>query len=234
MLFTPDAHVPLGAVMSDSRRAAAADWAGRTGGYLIGLRSSLAPRPEVVPPVSLLTLPAANTVLVGEVCDQLGPELRIGYAVVPVEVAARMRPLLRDSDATPPYISQRVATRLLRDGTLRRLSHRMRTLHDRQRRLVAAALADPGLRLGDPTAAGATPLYLPAGVDAIEVAAFARARGVRIRTLASYHWSGPGPSGALVVGYGHLRMEQLRRGLAGLAAAIAQVGPGGPMTTVVR
>jgi GntR family transcriptional regulator/MocR family aminotransferase len=168
--------------------------------------------------------PAGFTTLVGEVCDHLGPALRLGYAVVPVDLAARIGRLLLDEDATPPYVTQLATARLLRDGTVARLARRLRDLYERKRRYLTTALAPlgPRFRLGDRTATGAAPLFLPSGVDAEAVSSAAQRDGVRVRTLDSYHWAGRSRP-ALVIGYGHLRVEPLRRGLTTLAGVLAAV-----------
>jgi GntR family transcriptional regulator/MocR family aminotransferase len=224
MVLTPDAHLPLARPMSAGRRRAAADWAHRAGGHLIAVQPTRPPDPGAVPLPALLGLgPAARTTLVGEVCDPLAPVLRLGYAVVPAVLAPRIGQLLLDEDATAPYVTQLAAARLLRDGTMRRLVRDLHDVNERKRRAVAAVLAPLGeeFRLGPGTVTGAAPLRLPSGVDAERVAAAARRRGVGVRTLASYYWSGRATGPGLVLGYGHLRMDQLRRGLSTLVHVLA-------------
>lgn len=65
-----------------------------------------------------------TALLIGDLGTALTPELRLGYLVVPAAMAERVGRAVADRGEQPPYLTQRVATQLLTDGTVVRQMHR--------------------------------------------------------------------------------------------------------------
>ncbi|WP_212829687.1 PLP-dependent aminotransferase family protein [Catellatospora sp. TT07R-123] len=226
MVLSPGAHLPFGGVLSADRRAQAAQWADRTGGTLIEIAGDRHPSPAAgqLPKLLSLTGPA-RSVLVGDFCEVLTPALQIGYAIVPSRLAAAVGRRIRDQAVAPPYVSQLAMARLLSDGTVERLMHRLSLIDEQRRRvMVAQAAAAAPLRPLIAGAAGTALLPLP-GMDAGRIAAALRDQGVRVSTLNPYHFSAAPVRSALVLGYGHLTEPALRRGLSTLARLLTPAMP---------
>lgn len=226
VVVTPDAHAPLGHIMSAGRRRQAAAWVARTGGWLVELACDAVFRRDAGRLPRLPALAGAATVVVGGFDPVLGAGVGLGYLLVPAELAAALRRLVAERAAQPPDPVQRAVADLLGGGTVTRLMHRLDRAHRRKRELVEAALRPRG-RLAGLGGVGTAVLYLPGGRDGTRAAGQLRDRGVRVAALADYHGSGSPPARArsgLVVGYGHLPDPQLRSGLALLSRELVGLG----------
>lgn len=224
VVVTSEGNTPFGHILSRPRRHALRDWATRTGGQVIEVSCNAVHRPAAARMERLLTLLDGGQVArVGDFCELLTPTLKLGYAVVPRHLADHVRARIRDRGEQPPYATQLAVTHLLRDGTLRRLMRRQEQVFAHKHRLVVAALAPLGSALCGLEAVNTVVLKLPGELRAGAVSAALRERGVRVGTLEPYFRPDrPAPSG-LVVGYGHVPDAALRRGLAKLAAAWAEL-----------
>lgn len=234
LVVTPDAHDPLGHILSAGRRREAAAWARRTGGWLVEIACDAVFRPEASRLPRLTGLAAGRCAVVGG----SGPALTglgLGYLVVPSGLAAVVGRLVAGRGEQPPQIVQRAAADLFADGAVVRMMHRLGRLHLGGRRLVEASLG--GLvRLGGLDAVGTAVVHLPGGSDPDRVVTALRERGVLVVPLTGYYRRGGAAEGAvgsagagppgLVVGYGHLPEPALRDGLARLAGGLAELaGP---------
>jgi GntR family transcriptional regulator/MocR family aminotransferase len=219
IVVSADAHLPTGRIMPLARRHAAAEWAARTGGHLIEIACDAVFRPEASRLPRLSTLAGDRSVLVGSFCELLTPTLNLGYAIVPRVLAAEIRRRLGEHAEQQPYVTQLAVASLLADGTVLRLMHRLSRLYADKRRLVDAALA-PLRGPGGADTVGVDVLDLPVMADAGRVAADLLDEGIRVETLAPYHFSGRPAPPALVFGYTHLPEPALHRGLSLLTAGI--------------
>jgi GntR family transcriptional regulator/MocR family aminotransferase len=218
LVLSPDAHEPLGCVLSADRRRQVAGWAAATGGRLVEVACDAVFRPQACRLPALSGLAGAAAVTVGGF-GALASGLGLGYVVVPAGLTGRLRRLIADRAGQPAHLLQRAVAELLARGTVTRLMHRLGQAHRAKRRLVEAALRPVG-RLAGLGAVGTVVLYLPGGQEGGYAARALRDRGVRVRALADYHVPGELPAPArsgLVVGYGHLPDPALRAGLAALA-----------------
>jgi GntR family transcriptional regulator / MocR family aminotransferase len=226
IVVAPDGQPPLARAMPVEYRREVVGWARRTGGHVVAIAPPGAPPPRVTPLPSLMAADGNGRVaLVGSIGEHLSPALQLGYAAVPAGLLPRLCRLVRERGGAPPYITQLAAAQLLRDGTLLAHARCLARVYAYKRQFVASALAPLGdaVRLGPPETTGATPLYLADGTDAAALAAALSTKGVRVRTLASYHWAGdPVPPG-LMIGYGHLPAPALHRALSTLKASLKQL-----------
>jgi GntR family transcriptional regulator/MocR family aminotransferase len=215
LVVCPDSGVPSGAVLSADRRRAAASLSG-TWIVEVSCDGLLPPGAQRLP--RLLSLASPDTsVLIGGFGEALAPALGVGFVVVPRWLAGALGRHLAERTGQPPQVSQLAMARLLRDGTVDRAMHRRGRDHQDGGQLVRSALGRAGHRVAG--AHGVALLPLP-GRDAGVVAARLRARGVRVGTLAPYHFSPAPVPPALVVGHGHLIGAALEQAVARLAAAL--------------
>lgn len=216
IVLSADAQVPYGHVLSPERRAHVAAWARRTGGYVIEIACDTVLRPELSGVPRLSALAGDRSVLIGGFGELLTPAIRLGYAVVPRELAGEAARVIDRLAGQPSFMTQLAMESMLRDGTVVRLMHRLGRLYARKRRLVERAFA--GLH-GSRTV-NSVVVPLPPAADAEEIAARLLERRVRVETLAPFHFSGLRPPPALVVGYGHLPDQVLSRALGTLVNAV--------------
>lgn len=224
MVLSADAQVPLGHVLSAERRRAALAWATSTGGHVVEIACDPVFRPEVSQLPRLYGTAGARSILVGGFCELLTPALNLGYALVPRELTATVARHLGEYAVAPPYLTQLALASLLRDGVIVRLMHRLGRRYAARRRIVESALAPVRrIRLGAPYAVNTEVLYLPERFDAQQVAARVLAHGVRVSTLAPYHFSGRVTPPALVLGFGHLPDPDLHRSMSRLVDALSEL-----------
>lgn len=214
----PDGNRPLGTIMPESQRNSAVEWA-RSGGTLIevardaifGSQTAGLPR---------LLQHGARTVIVGGFCEVLTPTLKLGYALVPKDLAGRMGELIADRGDQPPDLTQLAVARLLIDGTMVRQMHRLTHLYAAKREVVTSYA--PTLS-HEPALARERGLGISgeAGTALVRFAHSAvpeqlRERGIRLHTLDAYGVSDQ----ALVLGFGHLPDKALRKGLQHLVSSL--------------
>jgi len=216
-VLAADAQIPYGTVLSPERRSEAARWARETGGHVIEVACDTVLRPELsgVPRLSALVsaLAGDRTVLIGGFDELFTPGIRLGYAVLPRELAAEVGRIIERRAEQPSFVTQLAMESMLRDGTVTRLTHRLGRLYARKRRLMEQLSGTVNCAV----------LPLPSNVDAEPIAAELLGRGLRVETLTPYHFSGLKPPPALVIGYGHLPDPLLRHALSAIAGVIADL-----------
>ncbi|HEU4421865.1 MAG TPA: PLP-dependent aminotransferase family protein [Pilimelia sp.] len=220
VVVSPDAP-PSGEAMSAQRRQDLARWAARTGGRIVELARDAAPSPGMGRLPRLINLTRGRSILVGGFCELLTPSLKLGYVVVPGDLAGPVRARILSQANQPSYTTQRAVAQLLGDGTVARLMRRLDAAAARKRRMVTSALAPvAGIRLDAPETLDMATVHLLDGAPADRVADLLLARGVRVTTLAPYHFSGLPVRSALVIGYGHQPDRTLGRALSTLVAVL--------------
>src|SRR5690606_8567025 len=156
----------------------------------------------------------------------LFPGLRIGYAVVPERLLARMVALRSQSDRQPPTFAEAALTDRLREGHFSAHLRRAR----RSARMARDGLVS-GLRSGSgnglEVAVPDQGLHLIAQLspDArdVELSAAAKAAGIGTRPLSSMYVSQP-PRQGLVIGFSGFASEDLHLAGSRLAALIGGSG----------
>jgi len=223
---TPSHQYPLGGRLPVARRLALLDWAQEHDSLIIEDDYDSEFRFDAPPLPALLSLDRAGHVAyIGTFAKSLTPTLRIGYVIAPPPLRARLVTLKGILDRHTSWPVQRAILALLTDGHLERHIRRARRHYAESRAILRAALRpvinaiDPPARLLGLDAGLHACLELAAPLPASRVAARARAHGVLVGTLDAYY-HGPPTREGLVLGYGGLTHEQLRRGGAILAAAI--------------
>ena len=92
----------------------------------------------------------------------------------------------------------------------------MRTVYAGKREALIAALAEhaPDVQLTGLAAGFHAVARLPAGADEIAVAEAARERGIGVHPMAGYRFGAPDHPPQLVLGFGNLSEDAIRRGVA--------------------
>jgi len=227
VLVTPAHQFPSGAVLSPARRAALIAWARDRGALILEDDYDAELRYDRQPVGALQGLAPDVVVHLGSVSKALAPALRLGWALAPPALAARIAQEKRRLDHGAPVVEQVAFAHLLRTGGYDRHLRRVRRTYRARRDALVGAL---GCRVDGAAAGLQLVVPLSAGADEQVLADALLARGVAVGLLGDHRVGGrpvAGPPG-LLLGYG-------RRPEPALAAAGAVVRDvAGPWLRPVR
>ena len=232
VLVTPAHQCPTGVALGPSRRRDLIAWAHEVDGVILEDDYDAEFRYDRRPVGSLQGLDPARVVALGSVSKTLAPAIRLGWVLAPPRFVAGIVEEQRLSSRGAPGLDQEALAHLMESGRFDKHLRRVREIY-RARRDVLAAEAElafgPGRLRG--LAAGCHALLcLPAGTDERAVVAIAATMGVRVNGLGHYRFGATEPdprSPALVLGFGNVTEQQIRRGIRVLAKAVADARPAG-------
>jgi GntR family transcriptional regulator / MocR family aminotransferase len=228
LLYTTPSHqYPTGATLSAERRSEVVAWARRYGCYIIedDYDCDIRYQGSHLPPLAALAPDCA--VYMGTFSKSLGAGLRLGYMVVPEQLAEAVRcekSLLNNGN---PWLEQATLADFMHSGSYAAHLLRVRSHYkDNRDCLVAALRRNFGDVLIDGDSGGLHVLWhLPPGIpDAVTVEALAlRARiGVYSLSSARVHFRRQTAltSRAIILGYAAMSPKQIEKGIARLSDAI--------------
>jgi GntR family transcriptional regulator/MocR family aminotransferase len=221
VLVTPAHQFPLGSVLSGERRRDLLAWSRESGGLIVEDDYDAEFRYDREPVRALQGLAPQQVVQLGTVSKTLAPALRLGWLVVPPDLADEAGHTKRLLDDFSPALDQLALAELLTRGDYDRHVRRARIAYRRRRDRLLAALARqlPALRIEGVAAGLHVLLRLPPGVsDAAIVEAASRAR-IRVPPLSAYRIR-PSDEGGLVIGYGRLHESAVGPATRALAKVI--------------
>jgi len=211
--------------MTPARRTALLAWAAANRRIVIEDDYDAEFRYDRSPVGAIQGLDPGVVIHVGTASKTLSPGVRLGWMSVPADLVDELTALKGMADSGSPTADQLALAELIANGDYDRHVARMRHEYRRRRDRLVAALVNylPSLpHLG--AAAGLHILLrLPDGVDDIEIAAGAAARGVGVRPLSPLSIDGPGQPG-LLLGYGRLDEVRIEPGVATLAQVLRDAG----------
>jgi GntR family transcriptional regulator/MocR family aminotransferase len=221
--ITPSHQYPLGVTMSLPRRLALLEWAHRTGAWILEDDYDSEYRYTGRPLPALQGLDSENrTVYLGTLSKTLFPSLRLGYMVVPPDLAAPFVAAKALADRHAPSVEQAVLADFIAEGHFARHVRRTRVLYaQRQAALVAAVARElNGLLEVEPAEAGMHLVgRLPHSVADQVVSAKATEYGVEAPALSSYGLA-PNPPQGLMLGYAAFSEDDIFEGVRRLKGAL--------------
>ena len=209
-LVAPSHQYPLGHTMSLDRRLELLQWAESTGGWIIEDDHDGEYRYSGKPLAPLHTLDRTGRVIyIGSFSNLLAPGLRMGYLVVPPELAGAFL-MMRASMV--PILVQLTVARFIASGRLSSHLRRMRGLHARRRTVLIEALESEAaglLRVGEAPQAGMRVIaHLVSPQDDKLIAQRALDAGVYVHVLSTSYASSE-PRRGLIVGFASTPEEQI-------------------------
>lgn len=224
VLVTPAHQSPTGVVTAPERRTALLAWAAERDAIVIEDDYDAEHRYDRDPVGALQGLAPERVVYGGTASKTLAPALRLGWVAAPASLARAVATEKGFADGGSPTLEQLVLADLIERGDLDRHLRRTRTAHRRRREALAQALAEhlPEARIRGVAAGLHVAVDLPPDTDEHAVVVAAAGRGVRVEGLGPHRF-GPGRPG-LLLGFGALSEQAIRRGVAELAAAVREVG----------
>jgi GntR family transcriptional regulator/MocR family aminotransferase len=221
--ITPSHQYPLGMTMSASRRMLLLDWAARTGAWIIEDDYDSEFRFGAYPIPSLQGLDSNDRVIyVGTFSKVMFPALRLGYLIVPKDLAEAFAIARDASDQFSSSLYQAVMTDFIREGHFARHIRRMRMLYGGRRlALVEAIRSHMGNKLeliGAEAGMHLVALLQP-GKNDTAIAQRAAEMRMSIMPLSSCNLGGAARSG-LILGYGGTDAQQIQQGIRKLAILV--------------
>src|SRR5262249_49202992 len=225
VLVTPAHQYPSGAVLAPERRAALLDWAGKTRGFIIEDDYDAGHRYDRQPVGAMQGLAPDRVVYVGSASKVLSPALRLGWLLVPPDLASAVERAKLQADRGSSALEQLAFAEFLNRGELDRHLRRTRPVYRRRLHALTAALHQ---RLANfPTHGVAAGLHLmielDAGLDERALVAAAARRSVRVYGAGAYRANPRQGPPALIVGYGGIGETEIPEGVRQLAFAIEEV-----------
>lgn len=229
VLSTPAHQCPTGVALGPARRRELIAWAEEVDGVILEDDYDAEFRYDRQPVGSLQGLAADRVIALGSVSKTLAPAIRLGWVLAPRRFLGGIIGEKRLGSRGAPGLDQEALAVLMETGRFDRHLRRMREIY-RNRRDVLAAESEqafgPG-RLNGLAAGCHALLRLPPGSSESVIVASAATRGVRVRALGDYRFDDdPAPERpalppALVLGFGNVGEEEIRRGIRALAEAVA-------------
>ncbi|HEY1558830.1 MAG TPA: PLP-dependent aminotransferase family protein [Kofleriaceae bacterium] len=226
---TPSHQYPLGTIMSAARRVQLLDWARRHGAWIVEDDYDSEYRYDNQPIASLQGLDGDRRVIyVGTFSKVMFPALRVGYAVLPLDLVPRFRRVREAMDNFPAPLYQAVLYDFIRDGHFARHIRRMRAVYAERRAALVAAiereLGDAARVVGDRAGMHLVAM-LPPGTDDRAIAVQAARHGLSIIPLSSCY-AGSHTRSGLLLGYGATEASAIPEAIRRLKMVIASELPG--------
>jgi GntR family transcriptional regulator / MocR family aminotransferase len=219
VVVTPAHQSPTGVVLSPRRRAELLGWAERHGASVIEDDYDAEYRYDRSPVGALQGLAGERVVYTGSVSKTLAPGLRIGWLLLPHDLADAVVGEKILDDLGSPVLEQLALAELLERGELDRHLRRMRPHYRARREALVDALGRhmPETRLAGISAGLHTVALLPPGTDETALVTAALERGILVHGLSTARFDPrSGPPG-LIVGYGNVAAASIDRGIRELA-----------------
>jgi GntR family transcriptional regulator/MocR family aminotransferase len=200
-LVTPGQQAPLGMTMSLPRRLALLAWARQNGAWIIedDYLSELQLKGRAAP--ALASLDREGRVLhIGSFSKTISPALRLGFLVVPPELASRFADIAACvSPASAVAVAPAVAE-FLREGHYLRHLRRMKRLYAARRALLLRCLeaTAPGSMKVEATAGLAVVILLPDSASDVDIALRAGQFGLAPSPLSPWYMQSPPKQGLLL------------------------------------
>ena len=178
---------------------------------------------EGEPPLPLAARNPEGVIYMGSFSKVLAPGLRVGFIVAPKSVYGKLTQAKQAADLHSPSFNQRVVAEVMKDGFLHSHIPTIRAMYKVQRDVMLMALEAEmeGLGVTWTRPVGGMFLWvrLPEGMDAQVLLAEAVERGMAFVPGAPFY-ADEAETNTLRLSYVTVSPEQIRQGVAALAAAI--------------
>ena len=220
---TPSHQFPTGVTLPIGRRHALLDWAQRNGVFILedDFDSELRYYSKPIP--SLQSIDTENRVIyIGTFSKGISPSIRMGYMILPPQLAAVFHEMFAEYNSTVPVLNQYIIGRLLETGHYDRHIRRLGLVFKNRLALFIKELS--GLGSGVRITGNGTGQYFllrfPKGTDQQMLIAQALAHGVRVYpTMQFWQEKAECPPQTLFLGFGKIRLQDIPDCVARLKAA---------------
>jgi 2-aminoadipate transaminase len=219
----PNFQNPTGRTMSEARRQALVEKAKELDIPLIEDNPYGDLWYEQEPPLPLAARNPEGVIYMGSFSKVLAPGLRVGFIVAPKSVYGKLTQAKQAADLHSPSFNQRVVAEVMKGGFLKNHIPTIRAMYKAQRDVMLMALESEmeGLDVRWTRPVGGMFLWvrLPQGMNAQDLLPEAVERGMAFVPGAPF-FAGEPETNTLRLSYVTVSPEQIRKGIAALAAAI--------------
>ncbi|WP_199617679.1 MocR-like pyridoxine biosynthesis transcription factor PdxR [Paenibacillus alkalitolerans] len=219
LVLTPSHQYPTGSVLPIQRRQQVVRLAEAAGHYIIEDDYDSEFRHSGVPIPPLQTLAPSRVIYSGTFSKTLSPSLRLGFLVLPPQLADTVIRTKADLNLFAPTIAQHALAKFIKDGHFDRHVQRMKQVYKRRRGVLAEALKrhfGDGVDIRGDEAG----MHLQASFEEGRCARLkweeAEAFGVRLNSLEDYALGKGRHHHQVVLGYGKLDDKEIAEGVARL------------------
>lgn len=222
--LTPSCQHPLGITMPLEQRLAVLEAARDTGAWIIedDFDGEYTFRGQPLPSMQGLT-ENARVIYVGTFAKTLFPAMRLGFMVLPTDLADRVRAAISLTGQFAPLVLQAALADFIEQGYFFRHLNRMRRLYGRRRALFLNLLDEHLGTWLDPID-GRTGIQIAAlfrgSINDGQVADQAARLGVNLAPLSRY-FLGPDPASGLLMGYAGVEETEMKLALPILKTILA-------------
>jgi GntR family transcriptional regulator / MocR family aminotransferase len=227
LILTPSHQWPTGGVLSPQARAAVLRWAQRTGALVLEDDYDAEYRYDRAPIGAMQGLDPDRVAYAGTASKTLAPGFRLGWLILPGELAEPFAEAKLLADRGSPVLDQLTFADFLSRGEFDRHLRRMRRVYRARRDTLLTALARhlPELEPAGIAAGLHLVAWLPADLEEETVIAAAAREGVAVAGLSPYRLS-PTSRGGLIFGYSNLSERAIADGIMRLARAVSRLREG--------
>lgn len=226
VVYTAPSHqYPLGFAMPMGRRTQLLAWCGRGSfRYVIEDDYDSEFRYDARPLPSLQSIDRADRVVyLGTMSGVIAPSLRISYMILPPALLERLRTRLDPFSCNVPTLAQFALREFMRQGYFEKHLNRMRVCYRNRRRELTELLRpyENRLHVIGAQAGSYALVQVENGLGERQLCDAALRLGVRVWPISPY-FMGPAPEqyrASVLLGFGNLTSEQMRRGVALLVKA---------------
>ncbi len=140
ILLTPSHQFPTGSILSVQRRLQAIKLAEETGSYLIEDDYDSEFRFKGIPVQPLQVLAPSRVIYLGTFSKTLFPGLRLGFMILPAQLAGTFKETKSRLNMFTSIIEQRALAHFIRDGHMDRHIYRMKNIYKKRRALLVGFL----------------------------------------------------------------------------------------------
>jgi GntR family transcriptional regulator/MocR family aminotransferase len=220
---TPSHQYPLGTTLSATRRMLLLNWAARAGAWIIEDDYDSEYRFGSRPIAALQGLDSdARVIYIGTLSKVMFPALRLGYMVIPTDLAPAFSAARDAADIFSSTLYQAVMADFIREGHFARHIRRMRMLYKERRSALVKAIkiqAPDLLEVIGSEAGMHLVALLPPGSNDVVVARKAVEKAISAAPLSSCYSKLPA-RGGLILGYGGASVHQIHEGVRKLRLCI--------------
>lgn len=226
---TPSHQYPMGGILPIQRRMALLDFAHKANCYVVEDDYDSEFRYEGLPVSSLYELDPERVVYLGSFSKILAPALRLGFALLPEALLEAWKPEKMYLDVHTDALSQYALAAFINNGGLEKHIWKMKKLYKRKREHLVKTLSHyfqdsfeiKGQAAGLHVVAGFSGIQFtdPLLRDLLE-------HGVKVVPVEKYSLNGNGEhSHQIILGYAHLSLEEITRGVRILSERLKTNGP---------
>lgn len=218
---------PLTIAMPASRKLELLNWAARNNTVVVedDLGSEFRYEGRPIPPLKAMDR-QDQVIYVGAFSMSLLQTMRVGYLIMPKELATHCRRLLQVQFRALPQITEQILARFIKDGHYSRHLHKMRRIYAKRQDKLQDIL---NTQFGDifyapSRAAGFYNMcyFSDENIDDTAVLTLCNERGLGLEQLSYYYQSGQSPRKALLVGFAASNEAEIEAGASLLRECVQQ------------